>query len=109
MSIHCFVERFIADLQVLEPNGEKGQATKTPGPKWIPPPQGLAKINVDAAVSKNHPSAAIAAVARDSEGSFFGASSVLQGISDPETLEAMACREGLALASDLFLQRIASM
>lgn len=28
------------------------------------------------------------------------------GISDPETLEAMACREGLALASDLLLQRI---
>jgi hypothetical protein len=30
---------------------------------------------------------------------------VLEGILDPETLEVLACREGLALASDLGLQR----
>jgi hypothetical protein len=36
----------------------------------------------------------IVAVDRDSEGKFLGASLVvLQGISEPETLEAMACRE----------------
>jgi hypothetical protein len=29
---------------------------------------------------------------------------VLEGILDPETLEVLACREGLALASDLGLQ-----
>jgi len=28
----------------------------------------------------------------------------MEGLSDPETMEAMACREGLALASDLLLQ-----
>jgi hypothetical protein len=31
---------------------------------------------------------------------------MLEGISDPETLEAMACREGLAIATNLLLQRI---
>ena len=41
-------------------------------------------------------------VARDATGAFLGASVVVwQGYDDPEILEAMACREGLALASDL--------
>jgi hypothetical protein len=30
---------------------------------------------------------------------------ITAGITDPETLEAMATREGLALAADLILQR----
>jgi hypothetical protein len=30
---------------------------------------------------------------------------VTQGLSDPEVLEALACREGLALASDLLLTK----
>ena len=30
----------------------------------------------------------------------------MEGLTDPETLEALACREGLALAVDLNLQRI---
>jgi hypothetical protein len=34
-----------------------------------------------------------------------GASSVvIEGMNDPETMEAMACREGVALASDIRLQ-----
>jgi hypothetical protein len=60
-------------------------------------------INVDAALSKNHPSVEIATIARYSEGKFLGASLVvLQGTSEPETLEAMACCEGFVLVSDLF-------
>jgi hypothetical protein len=31
---------------------------------------------------------------------------IFQGMSDPETMEATACREGMALASDLNLQHI---
>jgi len=38
---------------------------------------------------------------------FLGASAlVVEGITSPEVAEAMACREGLALASDLDLQKI---
>jgi hypothetical protein len=45
-------------------------------------------------------------VCRDSEWAFVGASVVVvDGISDPRTLEAMACREAMALATDLNLQR----
>ena len=76
-------------------------------PRWIPPPQGVLKVNVDAALSKNSDTAAVAAVARDETGMFLGASAlVVEGITSPEVAEAMACREGLALASDLDLQKI---
>jgi ribonuclease HI len=62
----------------------------------------VVKINVDAAISKNDLIAAAAAIARDDNGHFLGASAlVLRGISDPEVMEAIACREGMSLALDL--------
>ena len=49
----------------------------------------------------------MAAIARDESGMFLGASAVvIQGANNPETLEVAACREGMALASDLYLQRV---
>jgi hypothetical protein len=46
--------------------------------------------------------AALAAIARDKAGAFLGASTmVMKGVDDPEVLEAMACREGMSLATDL--------
>lgn len=64
------------------------------------------KINVDAAVSKNRGKVAAAAVARDGSGAYLGASVlVCEGTTEPETVEALACREGLALASDLLLRK----
>jgi hypothetical protein len=60
----------------------------------------------NADVSKSSGKTVYAAVAWSSIGQFLGASSVVvMGMSDPETLEAMAVKEGLALASDLTLQR----
>jgi hypothetical protein len=65
------------------------------GPAWIPPPAGVVKVNVDAAV------------ARTAAGEYLGSSSVIiTGISDPETLEALAVREGLDLALDLSVPRV---
>jgi len=107
LSTHCFVERFIADLPTVAPKPRAEQSTRDASARWIPPPPDFAKINVDAATSKNSASGSIAAVARDSSGVFLGASSVtVSGLSDPETLEVLACREGLALASDLLLQKV---
>lgn len=80
-------------------------------PRWIPPPLGLVKINIDVATSKNSSKAVVAAIARDAVGNFLGASAlVIHGLSDAEIVEAIACREGLALASDLMVQhfRLAS-
>jgi len=61
-------------------------------------------------LSKNSSSVSLAAVARDSSGCYLGASTlVFAGVSDPETLEVLACREGLALANDLIRRaRVAS-
>jgi len=82
----------------------KPAQTKQSG--WIPPPSGFGKINVDAAPAKNTTKFTMAAVARDEDGYFLGASAlVMEDITDPEMAEAMACREGMALASDLVLQK----
>ena len=59
-------------------------------------------------VSKNSSIGSVAAVARNSTGMFLLASSVvLANISDPEALEVLACREGLALGKDLLLHNLA--
>jgi hypothetical protein len=105
LSTHCFIQRFIADLEVLAPAPSSTSERRSVAPRWIPPPSGVAKVNVDAAVSKNSSIAAIATVAWSTAGEFLGASSmVLKGLSDPETLEALACHEGLSVADDLLQQ-----
>lgn len=46
------------------------------------------------------------ALCRDAAGNYVGASAlVIQHISEPSNLEALACREGLALAADLELNQ----
>jgi hypothetical protein len=75
--------------------------------RWLAPPPGLAKINVDAAIVKTSDLSAAVAVARDEAGNFLGASVlVLEGITSPEVVETIACREGLALALDLQLHKL---
>ena len=69
---------------------------------WIAPPLGVVKINIDTALSKNTSTPSVAAIARDGDGQFMGASAlVLQEIIGPEVMQSIACREGMALASDL--------
>jgi hypothetical protein len=49
----------------------------------------------------------MAAIARDSMGNFLGGLAlVIEGMTDPEVMEALACREGMALANDLLLQKV---
>jgi ribonuclease HI len=106
LTTFSFIQRFIDDLMIVAPMKQKVAAVR-PAPRWIPPPTGMSKINVDAALSKNSSMASVAAVARDEGGVFLGASTlVVEGVCDPETMEAAACREGLALAQDLYLRRV---
>ena len=110
LSTHNFIERFLSDLETTTPTEVKqrqGERIRSQVTRWIPPPRGVLKVNIDAALSKNSDIAAMAAMARDETGIFLGASAlVVEGITSPEVAEAMACREGLALASDLDLQKI---
>jgi fructose-1,6-bisphosphatase/sedoheptulose 1,7-bisphosphatase-like protein len=64
-------------------------------------------MNVDATVSNTSNGGALGVVCRREDGSFLGASALtIQGIVDPTILKAMAYREALALAEDLYLQKI---
>jgi hypothetical protein len=108
LSTHHFVENFLADLTQSKSISTKGgQAPKQDHPRRIPPPDGVVKVNVDAAVARRKDHGVIVAIARSANGEYLGASAVLlQGISDPEVLEVMAVREGTNLALDLSSPRI---
>ena len=74
---------------------------------WLPPAETEVKINVDGGSSRSGNKGAAAAVCRDYNGTFLGASAVVfDGLSDPASLEAWACNEALALAQDLNLSRM---
>ena len=70
LSTHCFVDRFVSELDLAVPKERKEVPSKGRPPRWIGPPRGLMKINVDAAIDKNSQMATASAVARDSEGFF---------------------------------------
>jgi ribonuclease HI len=101
------VESFIHDLEYALPSKPIiSPCRKFTVKRWIAPPAGFVKFNVDAAVKKTSKAGAIAAVCRAENGDFLGTSAVIiQGIDDPATLEAMACREALSLAEDLNITR----
>ena len=57
-------------------------------------------------MAKTSDLSAAAAVERDEAGNFLGASVlVMEGITSLKVVETIACREGLALASDLLLHK----
>ena len=102
-----FIAAFISDLQVVaKPQGHPRVVQPSPA-RWIPPQEGNCKINVDAALMRTRPVGAVAAVCWDRHGIFVGVSTItFHGIDDPATLEALAIRESLALADDLYERRI---
>ena len=99
LSTYYFVERFLADLGTSKSTGNARQPTQAKQTRWIPPPPGFVKINVDAALAKNSTKVTMAAVPRDEAGNFVGASAlVMEGISDSEMAEVMVCRPGFGPA-----------
>ncbi|KAE8817621.1 F-box/WD-40 repeat-containing protein [Hordeum vulgare] len=72
---------------------------------WIPPPPNFVKMNVDAATAEG--CGVVGVVCRDSTGVFLGDSAIsLQHIYDRVALEALAVREAMALAEDVYVQKI---
>jgi hypothetical protein len=108
LSTFLFARRFIEDLALApKQTAVKPVARQAAQNRWIPPDDDQAKINVDTALARSGMGGALAAVCRNADGMFMGASAltVVGGLS-PTTLEAMSCREGLSLAQDLGLPRI---
>ena len=67
---------------------------------------GLVKVNVDAVVARHGCFGTAAAICRDGNGVFQGASAILfKNIDDPEVLETLAICEALALSDDLYLHK----
>ena len=64
-------------------------------------------LNVDGGLSRDGTRGAAAAVCRDQNGSFLGASAVVfEGLVDPPTLDAHACKQALSLADDLYVDSL---
>lgn len=62
---------------------------------------------MDGGLSRNGTRGAAAAVCRDNQGTFLGASAiVVHSLTDPTCLEALACNEAISLALDLYLTDI---
>ncbi|EMS52220.1 Aspartic proteinase nepenthesin-2 [Triticum urartu] len=106
---HNFIMKYVRELKDCKP--KKTTVALEPRrqgrPRWIPPPLGMAKIRVDGAVARDLNEGTFSAVFRDSAGTYMGSSVIrTRGISDPATLEAVACREALALATDLALSHV---
>ena len=109
---HSFVKNFIAELATIQTGtGAKHDSYAAARPiarqRWIAPELGIVKIQVDGGVDRDGRRGAAATIGRNHDGLFLGSSAmVFYGINDPPMLEALACREALALAQDLNLDQI---
>ncbi|KAE8785453.1 hypothetical protein D1007_40801 [Hordeum vulgare] len=104
----AFVNRYLTDLELNKPSSRSAPTpVHSNTRRWIKPPAGWTKINVDGAVCKAPPIRAISAVCRDEQGAYLGSSAVgFHGLTDPLILETLACRGAQALGRDLLLQKI---
>ena len=111
LSTHQFIEKYLHELEELPARPSVIRSTRHPAPRnstaWIPPEAGEVKLNVDGAVAKSSNTGAVGVVCRNEVGHFIGASAVVfKGITEPSILEAYACREALALAEDLVVNKV---
>jgi hypothetical protein len=78
-----------------------------PRPLDLPPPEGMIKVNVDEAMSRDNNCGSVASVFSNSSGQYMGSSAIVfQGLSDPTMLEDLAFCEALTLAADLHVDRV---
>jgi hypothetical protein len=80
---------------------------QTGNKKWKAHVPGSVKVTVDGGLSRQGNRGAIAAICRDDREIYMGASAVIyEGLTDPASLEALACNEAISLALDLHVQKI---
>jgi ribonuclease HI len=110
LSIIAKINMLIDELEFIEEFQRKEMyqpQLKSKKRHWIPPESGQCKINTDAAIAKDAYKGAIGVICRNDQGGFIVASAlVIPNIIEPETLEAMACEEALALAEDCGIKKI---
>jgi hypothetical protein len=94
--------QFIEDIEV----NESFYQSKVSSCQWIASDLNQYKRNVDAAVDRVGVRDAIGAICRDVKGEFIAACvRIIPHITDPETLEAIACCEALAPTEDCCIRK----
>ena len=107
-AIQEFIARYLTEIELIrKPATEQiGRQGRINNQRPKAPPQGYAKIHVDAACRRGEGGAA-AVVCRDAARVFLGSSALVAGgVDDPFISETIACREALALAQDLSLHAV---
>ena len=103
--IWCFAKKYILEFKSASIACSQGLA-RTKG-KWIAPPPGFFKINVDGAISENERNSSVGVVIRDVAGNVHVACcKYLQGQYSVEEVEALAMECGLILAKEQKLSHI---
>ena len=108
-SRHLFVKRYLVEMNATSCPQHVGvhRARVNIRETRDRPPQGYMKINVDRAVGRHGNRGVAATICLDHLGNYMGSSSMSYlGINGVPTLEALACREALALAKDLDISRV---
>lgn len=105
-----FVNNYISDLGLITAQ-EYHPAPTSPAQerplRWLRPPAGNVKINVDGALARRSRGGAVAVLCRDQDGVYLGSAAVVfHHTRDPLLLETYACQEALALADDLGVRNI---
>lgn len=110
LSIFSFITKYLDDLKLAglieDIDMTKSTRNKKSAPKWIPPPEAFVKFNVDAAVARAEDKGTVSVVCRDNVGNYVAASAmVIDGLTDPSSLEALACNEAISLAMDIGVRK----
>ncbi|XP_020153765.1 uncharacterized protein [Aegilops tauschii subsp. strangulata] len=107
-TIYGFITSYLQDINSISMKEVQHRVQSVNRPShWQPPAANYVKINVDAAAPRNARYGAVGAICRSSEGTFLGALVlVVRHVTDPQILEAIAIRKGLALADDLYQRRV---
>lgn len=88
----AFITKFLQELELLEqPVGTRPMGLQRQERRWIPPPHGSAKGNVDMAISVDRKRSPAAAIFRNEAGEALGVSAlVMYGTYDPICEEMIA-------------------
>ncbi|KAE8685641.1 Mannosyl-oligosaccharide 1,2-alpha-mannosidase MNS2 [Hibiscus syriacus] len=100
-------DSLVGDLKLVDSNGNQKKGCSTPS-KWVPPPQGFLKLNVDGAMAKGWDKGGIGGLIRDDRGLLVGSFSENIGGVPPILAELMAIKRGLTLIEENLVRGLAS-
>ena len=97
------IEEIVWALEILE--RKKTQATVPP--RWLPPEAGWIKINTNGATDMGLIRGGAGFIARDHHGALVRAGgSRYDGVTDPLSIELLACRDAILMAQDMAIQQV---